>query len=175
MALAKLPTAALASALAFAACSPTFNWRNTQVPQTPLQASMPCKPEAAERPVAMPSGEVALHMMACEAGGQRFVLGWMRPPVADAAVLAAWRQASLTTLRLPLDSPAAPSPGWQWQVPGAELSQSLEAQGQGPRGEAVRLRAVYFAHRGLVYQAAIYGPHPERPDAAPFFEALRLP
>lgn len=174
MALTKL-LPLLTCLLGVAGCSPTFNWRNTTVPQTPLQASMPCKPEAAARPVSMPGGQVDLHMMACEAAGQRFVLGWMRPQQADADVLQSWQRATLVTLRLPAESLAQQPTHWTWSVPGANVTQTLEVQGQGPQGESVKLRAVYFLHQGLAYQAAIYGARPDRADAMPFFEALRLP
>ena len=137
--------AVLVASACAVACSPTFNWRNTRVDGTPLQASLPCKPEAAVRPVALPSGPVDLSMMACEAGGLRFALGWMRVPGADTSLLQAWQR------------------------------QAVQAEGRGPRGEALVVRAVYFLQGDIAYQAAVYGQRPDRADVAPFFEALRLP
>ncbi len=165
--------AVLAASALTLACSPTFNWRTTRVDGTPLQASLPCKPEAAVRPVALPSGAANLSMMACEAGGLRFALGWMRVPGADAQLLQAWQQASLSSVGQAAGA-VAPA-GWTWQVPGATLSQAVQAEGRGPRGEALVVRAVYFVQGDIAYQAAVYGQRPDRADAAPFFEALRLP
>lgn len=165
--------AVLVASACAVACSPTFNWRNTRVDGTPLQASLPCKPEAAVRPVALPSGQADLSMMACEAGGLRFALGWMRVPDADASLLQAWQRASLSTVGQ--GSGADVSAAWAWQVPGAALSQAVQAEGRGPRGEALVVRAVYFVQEDIAYQAAVYGQRPDRADVVPFFEALRLP
>jgi hypothetical protein len=165
--------AVLAASALTLACSPTFNWRTTRVEGTPLQASLPCKAESAVRPVALPGGAADLSMMACEAGGLRFALGWMRVPGADADLLQAWQRASLSTVG------KAPGTGtldsWAWQVPGATLSQAVQTDGQGPRGEALVVRAVYFVQGDIAYQAAVYGQRPDRAEVAPFFEALRLP
>lgn len=168
------PLWAVLAASAFAvACSPTFNWRNTRVDGTPLQASLPCKPEAAVRPVPLPSGPADLSMMACEAGGLRFALGWMRVPGADASLLQAWQRASLSAVGQAPSTDATAA--WVWQVPGATLTQAVQAEGRGPRGEALVVRAVYFVQGDTAYQAAVYGQRPDRADVAPFFEALRLP
>lgn len=111
--------------------------------------------------------------MACEAGGLRFALGWMRVPGADADLLQAWQRASLSTVG---QMPGATAPvAWPWQVPGATLNQAVQAEGRGPRGEALVVRAVYFVQGDIAYQAAVYGQRPDRADVVPFFEALRLP
>lgn len=111
--------------------------------------------------------------MACEAGGLRFALGWMRVAGADASLLQAWQRASLSALS---KAPLAELPsGWSWQVPGATLSQAVHTEGRGPDGEVLLVRAVYFLQGDIAYQAAVYGQRPDRPDVIPFFEALRLP
>lgn len=100
----RLRPAAAALLLAAAACSPTFNWREWRVDDTPLQALMPCKPESATRPVPLAgagAAPVVLHMHSCEAGGLRFAVAWadMGQPAQVPAALASWRGASLQAIR----------------------------------------------------------------------------
>lgn len=168
--------AGLAALLTLGACSPTFNWREWPVEGTPLRATMPCKPESASRSVPMLGTPVELHMHACEAGGLRFALAWAdvgtaaQVPVA----LAAWRSASLQTLRAAA-SPDDPALAWPVKVAGAVQVQGVQAQGQDPQGQATQSRSAYFARGNLVFQAAVYGMRLNDEAVEAFFGGLSLP
>ena len=168
--------AALAALLTLGACSPTFNWRELRLDGTPLLAVMPCKPESATRSVPLAGAPTTLHMHSCEAGGLRFAVAWA--DVGNAAqvpvALAAWRSASLQSMRV-ASTPADDAPhGWTVTVAGAPAAQGVKALGQNPQGQPVQTRAAYFAQGTQVYQAAVYGP--KLPDEAvdAFFAGLRL-
>lgn len=169
-------TAALVAPLLLVACNPTFNWRELRPDGTPLLALMPCKPDSATRPVPMVGAPVELHMHSCEAGSLRFAVAWA--DVGNAAqvspALAAWRSASLQSLRV-IPSPGEdPATRWAVTVAGADAVLGVSALGRDPQGQPVRTRAAYFAQGSRVFQAAVYGA--ELPDEAvdPFFAGLRL-
>lgn len=169
--------AGLAALLAVGACSPTFNWRAWPVEGTTLQAMMPCKPESATRPVPMLGTPVELHMHSCEAGGHRFALAWAdvgqvaQVPVA----LAAWRSASLQTLKVKAASPDDPALAWPVAVAGAPQAQGVQAQGSDPQGQPMLARVAYFSHGTQVFQAAVYGVRLSDEVVEAFFGALSLP
>lgn len=75
---------ALALLPVLAACAPALDWRELREPETQLSAQFPCKPQRV--------AEAQMGLLQCEAGGQRFVLGWRR--FADPSAL----QAELATL-----------------------------------------------------------------------------
>jgi len=169
--------ACLALLLALGACSPTFNWRELRLDGAPLQALLPCKPESAVRPVPLAGTPTELHMHSCETGGLRFAVAWA--DVGDSAqvptALAAWRNASLLSIRVVPRPTDAPSTDWTVTVAGAPEALGVSAQGQDPQGQAVQTRAAYFAQGTKVFQVAVYGA--TLPDEAvePFFASLRLP
>ncbi len=162
--------------LSLSACSPTFNWRELRLDGTPLQALMPCKPESARRSVPLGGAPTELHMHSCEAGGLRFAVAWadVGQTAQVAPALAAWRSASLQTLRVAAPDSASPDHTWPAQVAGADAVQGLQVRGTDPQGQPVQTRAVYFARGTQVFQAAVYGPKlPDEPLDA-FFGGLRL-
>ena len=169
------PTRAAALAallLSVSACSPTFNWRELRVDDTPLVALLPCKVESATRPVPLAGPAAApaeLHMHSCEAGGLRFAVAWadLGPAVPVEPALNAWRAASLQAIR-------ATGTDWPVRLPGAQWLQGVQAQGTDPQGRAVQTRAAYFAQGTRVFQAAVYGARlPDEPRDA-FFAGLQL-
>ena len=163
-------------ALALSACSPTFNWREVRLDGAPLQALLPCKPEAAQRTVPLADSPTELHLIACETGGLQFALAWAE--MADAAqvplALASWRSANLQSIGVRSAPGDEASTAWAAEVPGAAQSLGVQASGQNPAGGAVQTRAVYFARDAQVFQAAVYGERlpPEALEA--FFDGLRL-
>lgn len=171
-----LRAAGLAALLALGACSPTFNWREWPVAGTPLRALMPCKPESVSRPVPMLGTPVELHMQACETGGMRFALAWADVGRADQvpAALAAWRVASLQTLRVPAASPDDPGLAWSVGVKGAPQAQGVQARGTDPQGQPVVMQAAYFARGTQVFQAAVYGARLDEGAREAFFAGLSL-
>lgn len=143
--------------LALIGCTPALNWRETRLPDSTLQALMPCKPDVVTRTVQLPVGsqvlDASLRMQGCEAGDLQFTLAQMTIPegmsVADAQ--ATWRTASLAALKIqPGDVPVQ-----AWRLPGADALPSPQ------RSEVTtsthRAQWVWFAYGSRVYQAAVYG------------------
>jgi hypothetical protein len=169
--------ALLLCALGLAACSPTFNWRETRPDGTALQALLPCKPDAAQRSVPLLGSPTELHLLSCEAGGLRFALAWadIGDPSQAGTALAAWRSASLAAIRVSSPPGDEASTAWTAEVPGASATLGVSAQGQDPGGAAVQTRTVYFAHGAQVYQAAVYGERLPTQALDTFFGGLSLP
>jgi hypothetical protein len=159
------------------ACSPTFNWRELRPAGTPLLALMPCKPEHATRTVPLAGAGTEMHLHSCDTGGLSFAIAWVElgdPARVDAA-LAQWTRASLASLRLGPEVGDAPDAGWTIQLPGAPNARGLAVEGTGPQGQAVQMRAAYFARGSQVFQAAIYGQSLPGEVVGTFFEGLQLP
>ena len=168
--------AALTALLAVGACSPTFNWRELRLDGTSLLALMPCKPERATRPVPLAGAPTELHMHSCEAGGLRFAVAWADVGnVAQVApALAAWRGASLQSIRVAPTPADDPSTQWVVTVAGASSVLGVKASGQDPQGQPVQTRAAYFAQGSQVFQAAVYGAKPPDEAVDAFFAGLKL-
>lgn len=175
----RLPSVApiLTSLFLLTACSPTFNWRELRPEGTPLKALMPCKPEIASRtvPLAGVSAEMKLH--SCDTGGLSFAIAWvdLGDPARVEAALTEWPRASLASLRLAPEVLNSPEARWAFQLPGAPKALGLEVKGTDPQGQAVHMRAAYFARGSQVYQAAVYGPGLPSEVTTTFFEAVQLP
>jgi hypothetical protein len=163
--------------MAVSACSPTFNWREVRLEAAPLQALMPCKPEAAQRSVPLAGTPTELHLLACETGGLQFAIAWAGLDVAAQVpqALAAWRSASLKAIAVRSEPGDEASTAWVVSVPGATQTLGVQASGQNPAGGAVQTRAVYFARGTQVFQAAVYGERLPAEALEAFFGALRLP
>ena len=180
-------TAVLACTVAgcLAACSPTFNWRDVRPEDTTLAALMPCKPDSAQRKVALGNRPVVIRLLGCDAGGVTFALA-----VADvgdasgtAAALAQWQNVTLVNMKaLPVESPegarsqraSTTAPlrvrGAALQPPGVQVT----ASGQRADGAAVHSQAAYFVHGTQVFQAVIYAVHIKADVAETFFSSLKL-
>lgn len=141
-----------------------------------MRALMPCKPESASRPVPMLGTPVELHMHACETGGMRFALAWADVGRVDQvpAALAAWRAASLQTLRVAGASPDDPGMAWSVAIKGAPLVHGVQVHGTDPQGQPVLMRAAYFSRGAQVFQAAVYGARLDEGAREAFFAGLSL-
>jgi hypothetical protein len=175
----RLPTAAtlLIAAIALSACSPTFNWRELRPAGTALQALMPCKPEHASRMVPLAGAATEMHLHSCDTGGLSFAVAWVElgdTARVDAA-LAEWPRASLASLRLGPEVIDSPGAGWALELPGSTSPSGLVVQGTDPAGQAVQMRAAYFARGSQVFQAAVYGPQLPAEVTTTFFEGLQWP
>ena len=169
------PVGVLTAAL-LTACYPTFNWRELRPEGTPLQALLPCKPEAAERPVPLGGASTLLHMHSCKTGELTFALAWANAPAAAAVplMLSDWQRASLAALRVDPALHTDPAHRWNATVRSASQVQGITAQGTDPQGLPVQAKAVYFALGAQVFQAAIYGPASDEVTTT-FFDGLKLP
>jgi hypothetical protein len=167
-------TIGLAAAGLLMACNPTFNWRTVRADGAPLQALMPCKPDAASRQVPLGGVPTALQMRSCDAGGLTFAVAWA--DVGEAArvepALRGWQQATLVAVRADAASGAEPRP--QVRVSGADRAEALSARGLDHRGEPIEVRAVHVVRGTHLHQAAIYGPSIDDDVARTFFEGLQV-
>lgn len=164
-------------AVALGACSPTYNWRELRPAGTPLQALMPCKPDTAERVVPLDGTPIPMQMHSCEAGPLTFAVAWAELPSEDRvpAAIRGWRAGALATLRVAGPQAEGVVTDWVVKVPGAQQPQGVQATGQSPQGQPMRMRAAYFAHGRQVFQAAVYGAQLPEDELATFFDGLKLP
>jgi hypothetical protein len=87
-------------ALGLMACGQGLNWREVRFESTAARVMLPCKPELAQRKVALGSDEVLLSMQGCEIQGLQFTWSHLPLPATGQAnrVLSVWQQASLKSL-----------------------------------------------------------------------------
>jgi len=164
----------LLAALSATACAPAFNWRQTAIAATPLAAMFPCKPEHTTREVSMGGVPVELHMHHCETAGVTTAVGHavLPDPALAGPVLDQWRQATLATMRVSGVTHSA------WRMERATvLPQALavDAAGSAANGQALILKAAWFARGTEVYAALLYGPALDPEVGEVFFAGLRFP
>jgi hypothetical protein len=165
--------AAAASALALAACSPTFNWREVRAEPTPLKAMLPCKPDKGAREVPMAGRQVSLEVRGCDTGGATFAVLFADIGNGGRAgeVLAQWKTATLSNLRAPASREGT------FRPPGAlDLPQSVHVVASGQRGDGskVESHAAYFAQGTYVFQAVVYADRLQPEVTEQFFSGLRF-
>jgi hypothetical protein len=156
-----------------AACSPTFNWRDTPISESGLVALLPCKPDRASRSLPLGRESVTVDMVGCATGGATFAVAHATARDASQAEvwLRAWRAATRAQAS---DADVTESPGALPRSATAPAPVRLEVVGPVP------LQVLWFARQqpgGTValYQATVLG-RPSSAEAIPtFFEGLRLP
>ncbi|GAB4205619.1 MAG: hypothetical protein Fur0019_07840 [Tibeticola sp.] len=167
-----------ACALALGACSPTWNWRELRLEQAPIRIQLPCKPEQASRRMPLAGEVVDLHMTGCATQGTTFAVTTARlaPGTSPAALLVAWRESMLQTLR------ASEVKERPYTAPGVgvlALPQSVrvDARGLQPDGQPVQASAIWFARTGAdgvwVVHAAVYAAKPDPNVGETFLGAVR--
>jgi hypothetical protein len=142
---------AMAAVITLMACSPALNWR--EVPLGGSAVLLPCKPDQAQRTVAMAGRDVVLSMAGCEAAGALFAVSHVQ--AGDAAhaekLLAEWRAASLQAMRSSTAT-ELPAPVGAGRAPAVLLA----AQGQRPDGTAVQARLAWWLVGDAVFHMAVY-------------------
>ena len=154
------------------ACNPTFNWRDVRPDGTRLALLLPCKPDKAQRTVAMASQPTEINLLSCAAGGVTFAVSMA--DVNDAgktgAVLAQWQSAALTNIKA-----VSPISRDMFKVPGLAMGGVMvKATGQRTNGQAVNSQAVYFAQDSRVFQAVMYADIISPDVADTFFSGLKF-
>ncbi len=152
-----------------AACSPSLNWREVRLQR--LVAVLPCKPDHAQRTVALAHLPVVLEMVGCEASGALFALSHVRldQPEQVKTARADWRLEALTAMRagavqeLPFKPPQP-----------AVSALHLVAQGTRPDGSVVVARLLWLAHGPDLFHIAVYGDRPSDESTETLFLGLRL-
>ena len=159
----------LALCLLLCACSPALNWRSVTLEG--VQATLPCKPDQAQRPVQLASLDLNLSMAGCEADGGLYAISHLR--VAQGAqtqpLIDAWRDQALQTMRAtaaPVASPLA--------ALGARPALTVyQASGTNPRGQAVQARWIWVQRDRDIYHWALYAPAIRAEMEEPFFSAMQ--
>ncbi|MBT2337174.1 hypothetical protein J7E49_25145 [Variovorax paradoxus] len=168
---------AAAAAVALAACSPTFNWREVPIADAGLVALLPCKPDRANRSLPLGAESVQVDMAGCETGGATFAVAHASAgsPAQAEAWLEAWRAAMRNQLGAAQVTEVAAALQRATAVPAP-----VRLDAQPTRKGAAPVQVLWFAQsqkNGSValYQATVLG-RPSTPEAAKtFFEGLRLP
>ena len=162
------------AALALAACTPTFNWREVSVEATPLKAMLPCKPERVERRLEFtPGREVVVHALGCEAGQATFAVLYTELSQTGelGEALARWKNGNLTSTKATVRSEAPYQPAGALGLP---QSVQVHADGQRADGSAVQSQSAYFARGTQAFQAVIYAQRITPEMSEPFFSCLRF-
>jgi len=141
-----------------ASCSPALNWRDVRHASAPMRVLMPCKPDVAERNIALREQTTVLHMQACSAQGKDFSFAALSLPSGWQAseAIQAWQQASLASWGARAD--AVEERTVAVRAVGANgISSSWAVQ-----APTRQVRSLWFAHGGWVYQTAVYAPMQDR-------------
>ncbi|KQP38129.1 hypothetical protein [Pseudorhodoferax sp. Leaf274] len=172
------PAALLAASLL--ACSPALNWRQVRIDGMAMRMLLPCKPDRAEREVAMGGRSMPLRMLGCDADGATFAVSHVQVPAADpsnpsdsSALLEGWKSAVLAHVH------ASGVVEQAWAPAGAQpgaAAMRVQAQGRGADGAAVALQAVWFAvadPAGLhLVHAVVLAPQARAEAAETFFSSF---
>lgn len=162
----------LVSLACLTACNPTFNWRDVRPDGTQLALLMPCKPDAAQRTVAMAGQPTELNLLSCDAGGVTFAIAAadVKGAANVPAALAQWQSATLVNMKAGPDTPGA-----VFRLPGlASAGVLVRATGQRANGQVVSSQAAYFAQGSQVFQAVIYADKVSPEVAETFFSGLKF-
>jgi len=171
------PIGALVLTAAFAACSPTYDWRLVTNNDSGYVIDLPAKPSADERDVVIGTMTVRMRMQTAEVDHAVFVVGTIALPDDQAAT----QQKALAFLRdglarnvgapahaRPVDVPLASGGA----TPGVEMRVS-GAAGADRQRRTIHARLV--AKGAHVYQVAIVAGHEPPPDQVDqFFDSFKL-
>lgn len=175
---------ALVAVFLLSACSPALNWRDMALADGSLRASLPCKPELAQRAVELAGAPAELRMASCETDGATFAFACagLADPARTGPTLTHWRAAVLAALQAPAaGQPGAPVDAHHVPAGGLDLPQSVRTQARGRMadGTAVEAHAVWFARvQGLQVRAChamVFGAGLRPAVAEQFLAGLVLP
>jgi hypothetical protein len=172
--------AGCALALAAAACSPTFDWRETRAEGAAgLQALFPCRPASQARTVTLAGASVEMTMQACTAGQITFALTHADlgdPALVEPALLELARSAA-EHLRAGGAAAAATAASQPASVPGMTPQRQAarwRLAGQLRDGRALQEELALFSKGTRVYQATMLGPRLDDSAREAFFGGLRF-
>ena len=161
------------AALLLAGCSPTWDWRTVEVPDTQLKAELPCRPGRFQRDVVVANTPLKLFMLSCEAGGVTY--GVSTADVGDLtrvdAVLHGLAESSAAAIR------SADLPVGALNMNGITPfsgNASARLHGRRPDGQSVDESIRVFARGSRVFQATAVGVSLPEPALGPFEDGLRF-
>jgi hypothetical protein len=165
--------AALGVGLLVDGCGASPDWRELQPPGLQLRLTMPCRPDAAARRLALAGAEVELALYACDAGGATFALA--SAELGDAArvgvALAELARAAQANIGGRVEHEVAAAVSGMTPQPAARR---LRLTGTLPGGGAVVEELTVFAYGSRVYQATVVGARPDAAAVQTFFDGLRV-
>ena len=164
-------------AAAFAACSPTYDWRVVTNTANGYIVDLPAKPGADERSVDIGGMAVRMRMQTAEAGGAVFVVGTVELPDDRPDT----QQKALAFLRSGLArNVGAPPDAHEVDVPlvAGGAVRGIEMRVTGAAGAQHQTRTIHarlVAKGARVYQFAIVADHEPPPDQVDqFFGSFKL-
>lgn len=172
--LCRFQSVLVASLLALAACSPTFNWRDVRLAEgVALKALLPCKPDRGSRPQVLAGQTLTLHMAGCDAGEALFAITYtdLPEPGSATAIQQQWQALLLANMKVQTPQQAAFS---MRGATGPLQPVWLSANGQHHDGQAVRVQAVWFAQGARLYHAAVYASKLDAEVAQTFLTGLKF-
>lgn len=138
---------ALLAAVALAACSPKFNWRDYRSADAPFAVMFPDKPDTHTREVDLNGLKVKMTMTAVQVDGAMFAVGTGEAPDAAQA------QAALDAMKTALVKNIGATVTKETRTAGIDI----EATGvQG--GKPMQLVGRFVAHGRRFYQVIVMGP-----------------
>ncbi|MDQ2780684.1 MAG: hypothetical protein M3Y32_14120 [Pseudomonadota bacterium] len=154
-------------------CSPALNWRDVRPGQGGVTLQFPCRPDRAERSIALAGSPVSLQLLRCEAGGLTWAFA--QADVTDTARVGPSLQALRDTAMANVG--AGKAEPFEQRVAGRTPVSGVEAEvfeGHLPGGKPVQVRLVVFADGTRVHQATVFGGVVPAATAAIFFDSLRV-
>jgi len=156
-----------------AACSPTFDWRETRFEGSTLVAMFPCRPDRHARSVELAGRRMTMQMDVCAAGSATFAVSVVESGDPSLAVpaLEQLRRAAVANVQ-----GTAPQP-IPWRLAGSMPSTQttrILVRGRLPDGGAVIEHAAFFAQGAKVYQASVIGAAPNAEAIETFFAGLKF-
>lgn len=168
---------ALLLAVAFAACSPTYDWRVVTNSDSGYVVDLPAKPDADKRDIDIGGITVPMRVQTAEAGGAVFVVGTIQLPDDHADT----QQKALAFLRDGLArNVGAPPDAHEVDVPLASGGsvRGVEMRVTGAAGEQHQTRTIHarlVANGARVYQVAIVADRePASEQIDQFFGSFKL-
>ena len=169
--------AVLAAVLSLAACSPTFDWRESRPDGSGATLLFPCRPERHEGTVRVAETTLRLQLHSCSAGGATFSLtvGDGAEPAQVTPLLAALRNQALVNLGA-AEATERDLPATAGATPNRE-SALLRIVGRRADGRRVVAHAAFFVKGLRLYQATVLADDdPAGSETlATFFGSIRLP
>lgn len=176
-------------ALALAACSAKYDWREVSPAQAPLKIALPDDPAELTRTINLDGMAVEMQMHGARVDGQMFTAAWARLPATDSAgasvdtrqaarrAVKAMQEAMLSNIQaagqpttkarnLVLVTPGGQRVG---QVPATYVS----AEGQ-VKGAPIQMRALFAALGSDVFQFVVMGGNWSEEAATTFLDSARV-
>lgn len=137
----------IAALVLLGGCFPKFDWREVRGSDAPYSVLMPAKPASLTQVIKLNQLDVSMQMSAADVDGISFAVGCVKIPDTSQAdtILAAMKQGMLTNIHATVTK--------ETQQNGDEI----EASGQLPNGESVKLVARFVARQGWAYQVIMVG------------------